>query len=51
MCTLEPACQSGFNEYPQCMFWIKNKKIRYSFSVIMQINRQNNEAVLHYIMT
>ena len=25
--TLEPPRQGGFNEYPQCMFWIKNKKI------------------------
>ena len=24
--TLEPPRSSGFNEYPQCMFWIKNKK-------------------------
>ena len=22
--------QGGSNEYPQCMFWIKNKKIRYT---------------------
>ena len=20
----------GSNEYPQCMFWVKNKKIRYT---------------------
>ena len=28
--TLEPPQQGGSNEYPQCMFWIKNKKIRYT---------------------
>ena len=27
---LEPPRRGGSNEYPQCMFWIKNKKIRYS---------------------
>ena len=27
---LEPPPQGGSNEYPQCMFWIKNKKNRYS---------------------
>ena len=26
--TLEPPRRGGSNEYPQCMFWIKNKKIR-----------------------
>ena len=24
------SCRGGSNEYPQCMFWIKNKKIRYT---------------------
>ena len=24
---LEPPCQSGSNEYPQSMFWSKNKKV------------------------
>ena len=24
--TLEPPCRDGFNEYPQSMFWSKNKK-------------------------
>ena len=28
--TLEPTCQGSANEYPQSMFWIKNKKIRYT---------------------
>ena len=28
--TLEPPCQGGSNEYPQSMFWSKNKKNRYS---------------------
>ena len=28
--TLEPPRRGGSNEYPQCMFWIKNKKIRYT---------------------
>ena len=28
--TLEPPRGGGSNEYPQCMFWIKNKKIRYT---------------------
>ena len=28
--TLELPRRGGSNEYPQCMFWIKNKKIRYS---------------------
>ena len=27
---LEPPRQGGSNEYPQSMFWIKNKKIRYT---------------------
>ena len=27
--TLELPCRDGSNEYPQCMFWIKNKKIKY----------------------
>ena len=26
--TLEPPCRGGSNGYAQCMFWIKNKKIR-----------------------
>ena len=26
---LEPPHRGGSNEYPQSMFWIKNKKIRY----------------------
>ena len=35
---LEASLRGGCNEYPQCMFWIKNKKIRYvtanpSFSI------------------
>ena len=25
--TLEPPRRRGSNEYPQCMFWSKNKKI------------------------
>ena len=28
--TLEPPCQGGSNEYPQSMFWSKNKKNRYT---------------------
>ena len=28
--TLEPPRRGGSNEYPQCMFWIKNKEILYS---------------------
>ena len=28
--TLEPPRRGGSNEYPQCMFWINNKKIRYT---------------------
>ena len=28
--TLEPPRRGGSNEYPQCMFWIKNKKIGYT---------------------
>ena len=28
--TLEPPHLGGSNEYPQSMFWIKNKKIRYT---------------------
>ena len=28
--TLEPPCRGGSNEYPQSMFWSKNKKNRYS---------------------
>ena len=28
--TLEPPRRGGSNEYPQCMFWIKNKKIKYT---------------------
>ena len=27
---LEPPHRGGSNVYPQCMFWIKNKKIRYA---------------------
>ena len=27
--TLEPPRRGDSNEYPQCMFWIKNKKIRH----------------------
>ena len=29
-CTLEPPCQGGSNEYPQSMFWMKNKKNWYT---------------------
>ena len=28
--TLEPPRRGGSNEYPQCMFWIKNKKNSYT---------------------
>ena len=28
--TLEPPRRGGSNEYPLCMFWIKNKKVRYT---------------------
>ena len=28
--TLEPPRRGGSNEYPQSMFWIKNKKNRYT---------------------
>ena len=28
--TLEPPRGGGSNEYPQCMFWSKNKKNRYT---------------------
>ena len=28
--TSEPSCRGGSNEYPQCMFCIKNKKISYT---------------------
>ena len=28
--TLEPPRRGGFNEYPQSMFWIKNKENRYT---------------------
>ena len=28
--TLEPPCRGGSNEYPQSMFWINNKKNRYT---------------------
>ena len=28
--TLEPPCGGSSNEYPQSMFWIKNKTIRYT---------------------
>ena len=27
--TLEPPCRGGSNEYPQSLFWSKNKKNRY----------------------
>ena len=30
--TLEPPHRGSSNEYPQCMFWIKNKKIRYTLA-------------------
>ena len=29
-CTLEPPHRGGSNEYPQSMFWSKNKKNRYT---------------------
>ena len=29
-CTLEPPRRGGSNEYPQSMFWNKNKKNRYT---------------------
>ena len=29
-CTLEPPRRGGSNEYPQSMFWSKNKKNRYT---------------------
>ena len=28
--TLEPPCRGGSNEYPQFLFWGKNKKSRYN---------------------
>ena len=40
--TLEPPRLGGSNEYPQSMFWSKNKKNRYtpaypSFTIVMYI--------------
>ena len=29
-CMLEPPCRGGSNEYPQSMFWSKNKNIKYT---------------------
>ena len=30
-CTLEPPRRGGSNEYPQSMFWGKNKKLVYPY--------------------
>ena len=35
-CTLEPLRRGGSNEYPQSMFWSKNKKNRYTLTCIPQ---------------
>ena len=33
--SLEPPRRGGSNEYPQSMFWSKNKKNRYTFAVLL----------------
>ena len=33
---LEPPCRGGTNEYPQCMFGIKIKNIRYNHKTVLK---------------
>ena len=55
--TLEPPCRGGSNEYPQSIFWTKNKKNRYtpaypSFSIkqwgIMGYTLHGHDIVMHF---
>ena len=47
--TLEPPCQGGSNEYPQSMFWSKNKKNRYTpVYPSFAIHKSGVQGGIHY---
>ena len=45
--TLEPPRRDGSNEYPQSMFWINNKKNRYTPAYIL-VYKSGVQGGIHY---
>ena len=46
--TLEPARGGGSNEYPQSMFWSKNKKNRYTLHTPVLLYKNGVQGGIHY---
>ena len=46
--TLEPSHRGGSNEYPQSMFWGKNKKNRYSWHTPVLLYKSGVQGGIHY---
>ena len=49
--TLEPPRRGGSNEYPQSMFWNKNKKIRYTPASPSFLYKNGVQGELHHTGT
>ena len=45
---LEPLCKGGSNEYPQCIFWVKNKKIRYTLQTPVFLYKSGVYVGIHF---
>ena len=46
--TLEPPRRGGSNEYPQSMFWSKNKKNRYTPAYPSLLYKSGVQGDIHY---
>ena len=46
--TLEPPWRGGSNEYPQSMFWSKNKKNRYTLPTPVLLYKSGVQGGIHY---
>ena len=46
--TLEPPRRGGSNEYPQSMFWSKNKKIGISLHTPVLLYKSGVQGGIHY---
>ena len=49
--SLEPPCRGGSNEYPQSMFWSKNKKNRYTPAYPVFLYKSGVQGGIHYTDT
>ena len=47
--TLEPPRRGGSNEYPQSMFWSKNKKNRYTTAYPRFALKSGVQGCIHYM--